>query len=55
MILFDGWGVMGLALDYAIIFIFSGSAAVLFLYFWKKGRLNFEEDPKYQMLDEDSQ
>lgn len=49
----DGWGFIGLVLDYAVIFLFSGCAMLLFLYFWKKGRLNFDEEPKHQMLQRD--
>lgn len=49
----DGWGVTGLLLDYTFMIALSGSTVLLFLYFWKKGRLNFDEGPKYQMLEED--
>lgn len=51
----DGWGLTGLIMDYSMIVAFSGSTAILFLYFWKKGALNFEEDSKYEMLKEDDQ
>ncbi len=50
----DSFGLTGLIMDYAMIIAFSGSTAILFLYFWKKGTLNFEEDAKYEMMEEDS-
>lgn len=50
---YDGFGYRGLILDYALIIFFSGSTLILFLYFWKKKRLDFDEAPKYQMLKED--
>jgi hypothetical protein len=49
----DGWGLSGLIMDYAMIVTFSGSTVILFCYFWKKGALNFEEDAKFEMLNED--
>jgi hypothetical protein len=49
----DGWGLTGLIMDYSMIVAFSGSTVILFIYFWKKGALNFEEDAKYEMLQED--
>jgi len=48
----DGEGVYGTFLSYAQIFFFSGGALILFLYFWSQGRLDMDEDPKYQMMDE---
>lgn len=44
---------IGLILDYAMIIFFSGSTLILFLYFWKTKRLDFDEAPKYQMFQED--
>jgi hypothetical protein len=52
MKLFDSFGNMGLLLDYGLIIAFTGSAALLFYYFWKKDRLDFDESPKHQMLKE---
>lgn len=49
---YDGFGNIGLILDYTLIVFFSGSTLILFLYFWKKKRLDFDEDPKYQMFNE---
>lgn len=44
---------IGLVLDYAMIIFFSGSTLLLFLYFWKKKRLDFDEGPAFQMLNEE--
>jgi hypothetical protein len=52
MKVWDSFGNSGLIMDYAMIIAFSGSAAILFCYFWKKGRLDFDEGPKHQMLEE---
>lgn len=49
----DGWGIIGLAVDYALIAFFSFGALLLFLFCYKTGRLNFDEVSKYQMLEED--
>ena len=53
MIPIDGFGFTGLVLDYAVIIFFSLGSLVLFTYCWWKKRLDFDEDPKYQMLKED--
>lgn len=50
---FDSFGYAGLLLDYMVIIFFSAGALLLFFYFWYKGRLNFDEAPKFQMLQED--
>lgn len=49
----DIFGSQGLILDYAMIVFFSGSALILFLYFFLTGRHDFDEEPKYQMLKDD--
>lgn len=51
----DGFGIHGLVLAYATIFTFVGTAFILFLFFWKKGRLDMDEEPKMQMLREEKQ
>jgi hypothetical protein len=53
MIEVDAWGFAGLALDYALVFFFTIGALMLFIYFWWNRRLDFDECPKYQMLEED--
>jgi hypothetical protein len=48
----DG-GVCGSFVHYALIIALVGSAFLIFLYLWKKGRLDMDEDPKIQMLKDD--
>ena len=51
----DGFGIHGMALHYATIFLFVGTAALAFAYFWQKGRLDMDETPKFQMLNEEDE
>lgn len=43
----------GTAIDYAMIFFFSGGAFILFLYFYLTGKHDFDEAPKYQMMEDE--
>ena len=38
---------------YALVIAFVGSAFLIFLYLWGKGRLDMDEGPKFQMMQED--
>lgn len=49
----DETGVYGSILHYALIIAFVGGAFFAFLYFWWKGRLDMDEEPKYKMLEDD--
>lgn len=49
----DGAGVYGAVLHYSLVMAFVGSAFVSFIYFWKKGRLDMDEEPKFQMMEAD--
>jgi len=49
----DGGGVYGSLLHYGLVIAFVGSAFLVFLYLWRKGRLDMDEGPKYQMMEED--
>jgi hypothetical protein len=49
----DQAGIYGTAFHYAMIFVFMGSAMMIFLYLWSKGRLDMDEDPKIQMMQEE--
>lgn len=49
----DGGGVYGNAFHYAFIIFFFGSALIIFLYLWSKGRLDMDEEPKMQMMEEE--
>ncbi len=48
--LLDGSGVYGGVLHYALVISLVGSAFLIFFYLWRKGRLDIDEDPKYQMM-----
>lgn len=49
----DGGGITGEVLHYGFIIALSGSALLAFIYFWSKGRLDLDEEPKYQMMDDE--
>lgn len=49
----DWSGIYGGIFHYAMIIAFAGSALLAFLYFWYKGRLDMDEEPKLQMMRED--
>ena len=52
----DGSGDYGGIFHYSMIFAFVGSALLSFIYFWRKGRLDMDEEPKIQMMrDEDKE
>ena len=46
----DIFGIYGMAADYAMVLFFFGFALIAFFYFWSKGRLDMDEEAKYQML-----
>lgn len=47
----DGGGVVGYTLHYALVIAMVGSALLLFLYLKRKGRLDMDEEPKFQMME----
>lgn len=47
----DGFGVAGTFLHYGLVIAFVGSAFLLFIYLWMKGRLDMDETPKYKMME----
>ena len=51
----DGLGITGSILHYAMVIAFSGSAAFLFVYFWIKGRLDMDEEPKIKMMEKENE
>ncbi len=51
----DGIGIHGQVLHWSMIFAIMGSAAIVFLYYWKKRLLSFDEGPKYKMLQEEEE
>lgn len=50
----DGFGVHGSTLHYGLTIALVGSAFFIFLYLWKKKRLDMDEEAKYKMLEEES-
>ena len=46
----DPGGVYGQYLHYALTIFFSGTAFIVFLYFWSKGKLDMDEEAKEQMM-----
>ncbi len=49
----DDWGLHGEMLHYGLIFMIVGGALIAFLYFWSKGGLDMDEEPKLQMMREE--
>jgi len=49
----DGGGIYGSFLQYSLFFALLGSALLVFFYFWRKGKLDMDEAPKMQMMNED--
>lgn len=50
---FDGLGVTGTNFHYGMVFLLVGSAFFVFVYLWKKKRLDMDEEPKFQMMEEE--
>lgn len=51
----DGGGIYGSIFHYTLVIFFVAGAFILFLYLWKKGRLDMDEEPKHQMLKDDEE
>lgn len=51
----DGGGVQGHVLHYAVTVAMVGSAFLVFLYLWSKGRLDMDEEAKERMLGEEEE
>lgn len=49
----DGMGIYGSLLHYMLVIAFVGSAFLIFLYLWKKNRLDMDEGPKFQMMQDE--
>lgn len=46
----DGGGIYGSVLHYSLTVAMVGSAFLLFLYCWRKGRLDMDEEPALEMM-----
>ncbi len=53
LVAYDGFGIQGSILHYGLVIAFVGSALLALLYFWRKGRLDMNEEPKNQMMSPD--
>jgi len=51
----DIHGVYGAIFHYSLVIAIVGSAFLVFLYLWKKGRLDMDEEPKLQMMQDDKE
>lgn len=49
----DGSGVYGSLLHYSFLFALMGSTFLVFVYLWRKGRLDMDEEAKWQMMKEE--
>jgi hypothetical protein len=49
----DSFGISGMAIAYALIIFFTGTALMVFIYLWRKNRLDMDESPKIQMLHDE--
>lgn len=48
----DQTGSFGTLLHYGMVIALVGSAFLVFIYLWRKGRLDMDEEPKFQMMEE---
>lgn len=51
----DGGGVCGSWVHYAFILAFVGSAFLIFLFLWRKNRLDMDEEPKIKMMQDEEE
>lgn len=47
----DGGGIYGHLLHYSLIASFTGGALLIYFYLWRKGELDMDESPKFQMME----
>lgn len=51
----DGGGVCGSAVHYGTILGLVGGAFLIFLYLWKKNKLDMDEEPKHTMMKQEDE
>lgn len=49
----DGGGECGSITHYVFILTLVGSAFLIFLYLWRKGKLDMDEEPKHTMMNDE--
>ena len=55
LLIIDGIGVYGNFLHYGIVMSLVGSAFLIFIYLWKSKRLDMDEEPKFQMMQDEQE
>ena len=55
MTVLDGGGQCGTWVHYGFILAFVGGAFLIFLYLWRKNRLDMDEEPKIKMMEEEEE
>ncbi|MGA8165234.1 MAG: hypothetical protein WB791_09460 [Waddliaceae bacterium] len=51
----DGAGIVGSLFHYSLLIALVGSAFLIFVYLWKTNRLDMDEEPKMQMMQNDEE
>jgi hypothetical protein len=51
----DGIGIYGTVFHYSHVIALSASALLLFIYFWREGKLDMDEEAKFNMLSYDEE
>ncbi|NGX41998.1 MAG: hypothetical protein K940chlam7_00272 [Chlamydiae bacterium] len=51
----DGIGIYGCILHYSMLIAIVGSSFLIFIYLWRKGRLDMDEEPKWEMMKLDDE
>lgn len=51
----DGSGVYGYFMHYSMVFALVGSAIIIFIYLWRNGRLDMDEEAKFQMMRQEEE
>lgn len=49
----DGQGIYGFVLHYSLLFALFGSGLLIFLYLWKKKRLDMDEEAKFHLFEDE--
>ena len=49
----DGIGIYGMVWHYSLLIAMLGSTLLVLIYFWSKGRLDFDDQASLQMMQEE--
>lgn len=49
----DGGGIYGCVFHYSMVIAIVGSSFLLFMYLWRKGKLDMDEEPKLKMMEDE--